>query len=192
MTRLILTLALVLAACPDEADTRDAVDVTSVETRPDGVDDIADGGSDAIDEFEWRRRLSERCQRAPELGGQSCGCPDTATVVFEDVRFDCLLCGLMRCSDIRGGFTQSFGSTTVSAVRYATDICYYRIIAEVEGAVTVYDCSSYPGYAPWPALLDRDRFPGIEGVSPYCPIALQCSLLDPENPCPSDLLVCGT
>ncbi len=147
------------------------------------VADVGDTGS--------TRAMEERCEDAPDFTGANGGCLDTATIDFADPRFDCFVCGLWACRDITGGFFQGLGSTFVSSVRYATDMCYYRLTAEVEGGVTVYDCANYPGFAPWPELLNPNVFPDPASGRAYCTVVTTCSVLDPERPCGTDVLGCG-
>ncbi len=187
-------LALAAAACSDSTSSNledgDAVTVDTLQSDFVATDLLDTDGPDA--EVIAGPTVADRCRDISIANERDCGCLDTATTPLDDAAFDCLICGMHACRDVSGGFYQGLGFTYLASMRYATDMCYFTLTAEVEGEVTVYACGTYPGFAPWPELLNTTVFPPVASDrSPYCNVTTRCSVLDPSRPCPSGVLGCG-
>jgi len=187
-------LALEGAACSDSTSSNledgDAVIGDTLESDIIATDLTDTDGSEV--EVTPLPTVADRCRNISITNERDCGCLDTATTPLDDAAFDCLICGMHACRDITGGFYQGLGFTYLASMRYATDQCYFDLTAEVEGEVTVYSCGTYPGFAPWPELLNTTAFPPVAADrSPYCQVTTRCSVLDPSRPCPTEVLGCG-
>ena len=180
--RIFLALA-VLAACAGDddgaaridaggADDAAAADAAPVAGVCDGLSAQAPEPDGDVTYSDWEH---QGCFDAP------CLCSEPARPFVEDV---------LACRAIDGGYYWGLGSEALRVSGRTGDDCIIRVGNDLEGSVTVYECTLPLPIEPWPGIASNDDHGFVhflDGIEDLCTEQGNCSLLGGgPNPCWED------